>query len=61
MSLRAAQALGADYCGVDLMRGEDGLLYLVEVNSKPAWEGLQKVCAEDVAGQIVAYLARQIE
>jgi RimK family alpha-L-glutamate ligase len=52
-SLASAEALGADFCGVDLMRGEDGLLYVIEVNSMPAWQGLQQVTEDDVAHRIV--------
>jgi RimK family alpha-L-glutamate ligase len=52
-SLQAAQAVGADYCGVDLLRSEQGELFLLEVNSMPAWEGLQEVTRFDIAGRIV--------
>ncbi len=38
---RAARAVGADYAGVDLIRGRDGVLYTLEVNSMPAWSGLE--------------------
>jgi len=52
-SQTAATALGADYCGVDLLRGEDGVLYLIEVNSMPSWQGLQQVTEDDIAHRIV--------
>jgi RimK family alpha-L-glutamate ligase len=38
---RAARAVGADYAGVDLIRGRCGALFALEVNSMPAWSGLQ--------------------
>lgn len=38
---RAAQAVGADYAGVDLIRGRCGTLFTLEVNSMPAWSGLE--------------------
>jgi glutathione synthase/RimK-type ligase-like ATP-grasp enzyme len=59
-SLRAAYAVGADYCGVDLMLGEDGLVYLIEVNSMPAWEGLQSVCSADLAERLVDFLLAEL-
>jgi RimK family alpha-L-glutamate ligase len=52
---RAARAVGADYCGVDVMIGEDGLAYVVEVNSMPAWNGLQSVSPVDIAAEIARY------
>ncbi len=54
-SLMAAAAVGADYCGVDLLCGEDGRLYTVEVNSMPAWEGLQSVTPFSIADRIAAF------
>jgi tetrahydromethanopterin:alpha-L-glutamate ligase len=38
---RASRAVGADYAGVDLIRGRDGTLFTLEVNSMPAWSGLE--------------------
>jgi len=35
--------VGADYAGVDLMRDADGRWLVLEVNSIPAWRGLQAV------------------
>lgn len=37
----AAVAVDVDYCGVDIIRDRDGKLYVLEVNSIPAWKGLQ--------------------
>jgi RimK family alpha-L-glutamate ligase len=54
-SLKAARAVGADYCGVDLMYGEDGNLYVLEINSMPAWQGLQQVTEFDIAERLVEY------
>ncbi len=53
---RAAQAVGADYCGVDLLPGEDGQIYLSEVNSMPSWKGLQSVTDVDLADRLVSFL-----
>ncbi len=52
-SLKAARAVGADYCGVDLLRSAAGELYVIEVNSMPAWQGLQQVTGFDIADRIV--------
>ena len=60
-SLKAAETLGLEYTGVDLMRSdEDGTLYTLEVNSTPGWEGLQKVTSVDIAERLVEYVFEQL-
>lgn len=49
LALAAAQAVEIDYCGVDVIRDRHGRLYVLEVNSIPAWRGLQAVAETDVA------------
>ena len=62
MAEAAAGALQMDYAGVDLMRNQDGRLTVLEVNSIPAWRGLQSVVAEDIADMLVDDLiTRQVE
>jgi RimK family alpha-L-glutamate ligase len=55
LSLRAAKSVGADYCGVDLLCSETGELYVIEVNSMPAWQGLQQVTDFNIAERLVNY------
>ncbi len=50
---QAAKALDIAYCGVDIIRDEDGVLYVLEVNSIPAWRGLQSVTQIDIAQALV--------
>ncbi|MGA2551190.1 MAG: RimK family alpha-L-glutamate ligase [Burkholderiaceae bacterium] len=45
-----AHVLGLDYAGVDILRGADGSAWVIEVNSMPAWSGLQTVVSVDLAG-----------
>lgn len=50
LSLEATKAIGADYAGVDLIRdGETDELLVLEINSNPAWKGLQSLTEIDVA------------
>lgn len=49
----ATHALGMDYAGVDLIRDQEGHLTVLEVNSIPAWLGLQSVVEADIAGMLV--------
>jgi tetrahydromethanopterin:alpha-L-glutamate ligase len=50
---RAVSVLDMDYGGVDLMTDGDGRLVVIEVNSVPAWQGLQSVCSGDIARCLV--------
>jgi len=55
MSERAAGLLEADYAGIDLVRAEDGRLFVLEVNGIPGWQGLQRTTTLDVAGAIAEH------
>ena len=52
----ASRATGICYGGVDIIRDSQGNYLVLEVNSVPAWRGLQSVCAVDIAGLLVADL-----
>ena len=52
---RAARVLGLNIAGVDLLEGNDGPLVL-EVNSSPGLEGIEKASGVNVAGAIVEYI-----
>lgn len=58
--LQAASMLGAAYCGIDLVQDEDSTLYVLEVNSMPAWQGLQQVTTVDIAQSIVNHCLSHI-
>jgi tetrahydromethanopterin:alpha-L-glutamate ligase len=49
----AARAVDIDYCGVDIIRDRHGKLFVLEVNSIPAWKGLQGVVELNVAEALV--------
>lgn len=53
IALAAAHAVGIDYCGVDVIRDAHGKLAVLEVNSIPAWKGLQSVTNVDIAQMLV--------
>lgn len=54
LALAATAAIGADYAGVDLIRDQGGRLMVLEINSNPAWKGLQGVTAADIADILAA-------
>jgi RimK family alpha-L-glutamate ligase len=60
LALAAAKAVDIDYCGVDVIRDRDGRLYVLEVNSIPAWKGLQSVVETDIAQVLVDDFLRRI-
>tara|TARA_B100000212_G_scaffold181229_2_gene136442 strand:- start:819 stop:2006 length:1188 start_codon:yes stop_codon:yes gene_type:complete len=55
IACRAARVLGLNVAGVDLLEGNDGPLVL-EVNSSPGLEGIEKASGVNVAGKIIDYV-----
>jgi RimK family alpha-L-glutamate ligase len=53
LAVQASKILGISYCGVDVIRDENGELYVLEVNSIPAWRGLQNVAQINIAQVLV--------
>jgi RimK family alpha-L-glutamate ligase len=60
LALRAARAVGAEYAGVDLLPGRDGVAYVLEVNGIPGWSGVQTTTSVDIAGAIVERLVATV-
>jgi ribosomal protein S6--L-glutamate ligase len=56
-AVRAARTLGLNVCGIDMLRSKSGPLVL-EVNSSPGIEGLEKATGIDVAGLMIDFLER---
>ncbi|MGA2793105.1 MAG: RimK family alpha-L-glutamate ligase [Roseiarcus sp.] len=61
LAIAAAGVVGAELAGVDIIRDADGRPYVLEVNSMPAWRGLQKVTSFNIAGLIVRDLLAALE
>lgn len=49
---KAVQAIGIYYAGVDLIVDKAGKPWVIEVNSIPAWQGLQSVVEVNIAEQL---------
>lgn len=60
LAVQAAQALSMSYAGVDIIRDKEGRYQVIEVNSIPAWKGLQSVCNISIADLLVEDLLRQL-
>jgi RimK family alpha-L-glutamate ligase len=56
LAVRAAQAVHAEYAGVDLLQSREREVFVLEVNGIPGWQGLQEATGLDVAGAIVDHL-----
>jgi len=59
-AVRAAQIMGLRVAGVDLLEGRYGP-QVVEVNSSPGLEGIERCTQLDVAGSIIDYIAAQVD
>ncbi len=54
-AVRAAKAMGLNVAGVDFLRSNHGPV-IMEVNSSPGLEGIEKATDQDIAGQIIAFM-----
>jgi ribosomal protein S6--L-glutamate ligase len=58
-ALAAARVLGLRMAGVDMLESKDGPM-IMEVNSTPGLEGIQKTTAIDVAAAVIEHLEQEI-
>ena len=59
-AIRAAQTVGLGVAGVDLLQSERGPLVL-EVNSSPGLEGIERATGVDIAGKIIQYIEKSVK
>ena len=57
MAVRAAEVIGLNVAGVDIIRSAQGPLIL-EVNSSPGLEGIETATRKDIAGEIMAFIEK---
>lgn len=58
-AIKAAKAMGLGVAGVDLLQSNRGPLIL-EVNSSPGLEGIEKATTKDVAAVIIKYIEKNV-
>ena len=51
--------MGLGVCGVDLLRSNHGPV-VMEVNSSPGLEGIEKASDKDVAGIIIQHMEKRV-
>ncbi len=56
MSLKAADVLGLEIAGVDLIVDAVGKVRVIELNYSPGFSGLEAATGLDIAGQIIDYV-----
>ncbi len=61
LAIAAVKAVDIDYAGVDLIRDREGKLWITEVNSIPAWWGLQKHTDFNIAAAIAEDFVARIQ
>ncbi len=57
-AVRAAKAMGLNVCGVDMLRANHGPV-VMEVNSSPGIEGVEKATGIDIAGIMIDFLEKE--
>jgi ribosomal protein S6--L-glutamate ligase len=57
-AVRAAQIMGLRVAGVDMLEGNDGP-QVMEVNSSPGLEGIERATDLDIAGAVIDYVSNQ--
>jgi len=58
-AIKAANALKLGIAGVDMLQSERGPL-IIEVNSSPGLEGIERATGKDIAAQIIKYLEKNV-
>ena len=56
-AITAAKVMGLNVCGVDMLRSSHGPV-VMEVNSSPGLEGVEKATEIDVAGKIIQFIEK---
>ncbi len=60
LAVKAAETIGCEVAGVDIMETERGPL-LLEINSQPGWKGLQSVTEFCIADEIIRYVFNKVK
>ncbi|QDV75046.1 RimK family alpha-L-glutamate ligase [Botrimarina mediterranea] len=60
LAVRAAQIMGLRIAGVDMLEANEGP-QVMEVNSSPGLEGIERCTQLDIAGAVIDYLAAQVD
>jgi hypothetical protein len=57
LAINASKAVGATWSGVDMMKNKrDGKLYIIEINSSPGTEGIEKATGKSIVEMVINFL-----
>ncbi|OGT34415.1 MAG: ribosomal protein S6 modification protein [Gammaproteobacteria bacterium RBG_16_51_14] len=56
-AVHAANTMGLNVCGVDILRSNHGPV-VMEVNSSPGLQGIEEVSGKDIAGMIIEFIEK---
>lgn len=56
-AIRAAKSMGLNVCGVDMLRSNHGPV-VMEVNSSPGLEGVEKATGKDIADMMIQFIEK---
>jgi ribosomal protein S6--L-glutamate ligase len=56
-AINAAKVMGLNFCGVDLLQSQNGPM-VMEVNSSPGLEGIEKATGKNVAGMVFDFIEK---
>jgi ribosomal protein S6--L-glutamate ligase len=59
-AVRSARIMGLNVAGVDILRSNHGPV-VMEVNSSPGLEGIERATGSDIAGKIIEFIERRAE
>jgi ribosomal protein S6--L-glutamate ligase len=61
LAIRAAQVLGANVAGVDIISDKEGNPFVLEVNISPGLAGITQATKKDIAFDIISYAASLVD
>ena len=61
ISINAAKLVAADYAGLDLIKDRYGNYKVIEINSVPAWKGLQKTTNKNIASILAKTFVKKLK
>ena len=60
IAVSAAAVVGANFAGVDMVCDQEGRMSVLEINSMPAWSGLQRTTSIDIAATLAGDLIARV-
>ena len=59
-SIQVSELFKIPFCGIDLIK-EKEKIYVIEINSVPAWRGLQSITQDNISESITEILFKSVE